>query len=153
MFLAACGMVMLTRLTVDSAYLTDILPGLLLIGLGMGLTYMPVFATVTAGVAPRDSGVTSATLNTSQQVGGSVGTALLNTVATTSTAGYLTAHLTDPAARAEVTREAVVHGYTVALWCAAGLMLLAALVTSLLVTARAPKHGTAGRAPVAESVG
>ncbi|GGT25287.1 MFS transporter [Streptomyces chromofuscus] len=153
MLLGACGMAVLTRLTVDSTYVGDILPGLLLAGLGMGLTYMPVFATVTAGVARQDSGVTSATLNTSQQVGGSIGTALLNTVANTSTAAYLTAHLTDSAGTAEVAREAVVHGYTVALWCASGLMLLAGVVTTLLVTARAPKHAAPAKAAVAESVG
>ncbi|WP_171107177.1 MULTISPECIES: MFS transporter [Streptomyces] len=148
MLLGACGMAVLTRLAADSSYAADILPGLLLVGVGMGLTYMPVFATVTAGVAPRDSGVTSATLNTSQQVGGSIGTALLNTLATTSTAAYLTRS----AQPAEVTREAVVHGYTVALWCAAGLMLLAGLATALLVTARAPKHAAPTKAPVTESV-
>ncbi|MBG0854350.1 MFS transporter [Streptomyces spinoverrucosus] len=151
MVLSATGMVMLTRLTVDSSYTTDILPGLILAGFGMGLTYMPVFATVTAGVAPQDSGVTSATLNTSQQVGGSIGTALLNTIANTSTAGFLAAHLTDSAWPAEVTREAFVHGYTVANWCAAGLMLVAALVTALLVTARAPKHGAPTKAPLPEA--
>ncbi|MBV7696778.1 MFS transporter [Streptomyces sp. TRM70350] len=148
MLLGACGMALLTRLTVDSSYAADILPGLLLVGVGMGLTYMPVFATVTAGVAPRDSGVTSATLNTSQQVGGSIGTALLNTLATTSTAGYL-AHSARPAV---VTREAVVHGYTVALWCATALMLLAGLATALLVTARAPKHAAPAKEPVTEPV-
>ncbi|MFI9614389.1 MFS transporter [Streptomyces sp. NPDC052023] len=153
MFLSASGMVLLTQLTVDSSYVVDILPGLILVGLGMGLTYMPVFATVTAGVAPQDSGVTSATLNTSQQVGGSIGTALLNTIANTSTAAFLTAQLTRSAEPAEVAREAVVHGYTVALWCAAGLMLMAGLVTALMVTARAPKHAAAPKAPVPEAAG
>ncbi|CAM5536555.1 MFS transporter OS=Streptomyces fumanus OX=67302 GN=GCM10018772_30160 PE=4 SV=1 [Streptomyces fumanus] len=141
MVLASGGMVILTRMTVHSAYTTEILPALLLMGLGMGLTFMPVFATATAGVAPQDAGVTSATVNTSQQVGGSIGTALLNTIATTSSATYVTAHLTDPSHRKAVVREAVVHGYTVAIWVAAGIMLLAAVVAGTLVTARAPRHG------------
>ncbi|MFF7736077.1 MULTISPECIES: DHA2 family efflux MFS transporter permease subunit [unclassified Streptomyces] len=142
MILAATGMVLLTQITTHSSYATEILPALLLLGLGMGLTFMPVFATATAGVAPQDSGVTSATVNTSQQVGGSIGTALLNTIATTSTATYVTAHLTDPSDRARVTREGVVHGYTVAIWWAAGIMLLAGLIAGLMVTKKAPRHGT-----------
>ncbi|GGM03507.1 MFS transporter [Streptomyces fumigatiscleroticus] len=149
MVLAAAGLVILTRLSVHSSYTTEILPALLLMGLGMGLTFMPVFATATAGVAPRDSGVTSATVNTAQQVGGSIGTALLNTVATTSSTSYIRAHLTDPGRRALVVKEGVVHGYTVAIWWAAGVMLLAGLVAGVLVTARAPGHG----APAPEPVG
>ncbi|MCW5250773.1 MULTISPECIES: MFS transporter [unclassified Streptomyces] len=138
MLLASGGMVLLAQMTVASDYAGEILPALLLMGLGMGLTFMPVFSTATAGVAPQDSGVTSATVNTSQQVGGSIGTALLNTIATTSSATYITAHLTDPSQRNRVVREGIVHGYTVAIWLAAGIMLLAAVVAGLMVTAKAP---------------
>ncbi|MFI1165943.1 DHA2 family efflux MFS transporter permease subunit [Streptomyces sp. NPDC020801] len=150
MLLAASGLLLLTRLTVQSQYTSEVLPALLLMGLGMGLTFMPVFATATAGVAPQDSGVTSATVNTSQQVGGSIGTALLNTIATTSSAAYITAHLRSPADRARVVPEGVVHGYTVAIWWAAGVMLLAGLVAGLMVTARAPKHGAPAEAALPE---
>ncbi|ARP71539.1 MFS transporter [Streptomyces pluripotens] len=154
MLLAAAGLMLLTGMTVHSSYAGEILPALVLLGLGMGLTFMPVFATATAGVAPRDSGVTSATVNTSQQVGGSIGTALLNTIATTSSAAYITAHLRSPGAqKSAVVPAGVVHGYTVAIWWAAGVMLLAALTAGLMVTARAPKHGTQSGAPVPESVG
>ncbi|WP_097217381.1 MULTISPECIES: MFS transporter [unclassified Streptomyces] len=152
MVLAATGMVLLTQITTHSSYASEILPALLLLGLGMGLTFMPVFATATAGVAPQDSGVTSATVNTSQQVGGSIGTALLNTIATTSTATYVTAHLTDPSDRTRVMREGVVHGYTVAIWWAAGIMLLAGLIAGLMVTKKAPKHGTPTATPMPEPV-
>jgi EmrB/QacA subfamily drug resistance transporter len=152
MVLAASGMAILTRMTVDSSYATEILPALILMGLGMGLTFMPVFATATAGVAPQDSGVTSATVNTSQQVGGSIGTALLNTIATTSSASYIATHLHDPAQRALIAKEGVVHGYTVAIWWAAGIMLLAGLVAGLMVTAKAPKHGARAGEPVPEPV-
>jgi EmrB/QacA subfamily drug resistance transporter len=153
MILSAVAMVILTRMTVHSSYTTEILPPLLLMGLGMGLTFMPVFATATAGVAPRDSGVASATVNTSQQIGGSIGTALLNTIATTSATAWITAHLTDPSHRNPVIREGVVHGYTVALWWAAAVFVLAAVVAGTMVTARAPKHTTGSRTPVPESVG
>ncbi len=152
MVLAAGGMLILTQMTVDSSYTTEILPALLLMGLGMGLTFMPVFATATAGVAPQDSGVTSATVNTSQQVGGSIGTALLNTIATTSSTAYITAHLHDPAQKALVTREGIVHGYTVAIAWAAGIMLLAGLVAGLMVTVKPPKQGAATETAVPESV-
>jgi predicted MFS family arabinose efflux permease len=152
MVLAAGGMLLLTRMTVDSSYATEILPALLLMGLGMGLTFMPVFATATAGVAPQDSGVTSATVNTSQQVGGSIGTALLNTIATSSGATYIAAHLHNPAQRALVVKEGVVHGYTIAIWWAVGIMLLAGLVAGLMVTAKAPKHGAQAEVPVPEAV-
>ncbi len=152
MLLSAIAMVILTRMTVHSSYTTEILAPLLLMGLGMGLTFMPVFSTATAGVAARDSGVTSATVNTSQQVGGSIGTALLNTIATSSASAYIAAHLTGPARRNLVVREGVVHGYTTALWWAAAVFLLAAVVAGLMVTARAPKHTTPAETPVPESV-
>ncbi|MFJ9735790.1 MFS transporter [Streptomyces sp. NPDC101171] len=153
MLLAASGLLLLTRMTVGSSYTGEILPALILMGLGMGLTFMPVFATATAGVAPRDAGVTSATVNTSQQVGGSIGTALLNTVATTSSAAYISAHLRGPASKAAVVPAGVVHGYTVAIGWAAGVMLLAGLVAGLMVTARAPGRGAPAEAAVPESVG
>ncbi|MFE5188779.1 MFS transporter [Streptomyces sp. NPDC056628] len=139
--LAAIGMVLLTQLTVDSSYAAHVLPALILMGLGMGLVFMPVFATATAGVAPQDSGVTSATVNTSQQVGGSIGTALLNTIATTSSTAYITAHLTDPARRQLVIQQGIVHGYTVAIWWAAAIMLLAGVVAAVMVTAEPPGRG------------
>ncbi|MFF9454676.1 MFS transporter [Streptomyces flaveolus] len=153
MLLASGGMVILTQMTVHSQYTTDILPALLLMGLGMGLTFMPVFSTATAGVAPQDAGVTSATVNTSQQVGGSIGTALLNTVATSTSASWIASHLTDPTRREEIIKEGIVHGYTVAIWLAAGIMLLAGLIAGLMVTAKAPKHGTPADNPVPEPVG
>ena len=150
--LAATGMVLLTQLTVNSSYAAHVLPALILMGLGMGLIFMPVFATATAGVAPEDSGVTSATINTSQQVGGSIGTALLNTIATTSSAAYITAHLTTPARREPVTQQGIVHGYTVAIWWAAAIMLLAGVVAALMVTTKPPSHGTPHPTPAEEPV-
>ncbi|AYN34600.1 MFS transporter [Streptomyces albus] len=141
MLLAATGLGLLTQLTVDSGYPSHILPALLILGLGMGLTFMPVMSTATQGVAPRDSGVTSATVNTAQQVGGSIGTALLNTIATTSATHWVTSRLTrDPAQRSRIAREGIVHGYTVAIWWAVGVMLLAGLIAGTMVTMRAPKH-------------
>ncbi len=146
--LAASGLFLLTFLPVEPAYVSHVLPAMLLVGLGMGLIFMPVVNVATSGVAPRDSGVTSATVNTAQQVGGSIGTALLNTIATSTAATYVTAHLkaaaltgaVGPAVRDGVTKAGVVHGFNVAIGWAAGIMLLAGLVAGTLITARAPKR-------------
>ena len=96
LLLSACGMVLLTRIGLHSDYAADVLPTLptlLIMGAGMGLTFAPSFSLGTSGVAADDAGAASASLNVSQQIGGSVGTSLLNTIATTAAAGYVTAHL------------------------------------------------------------
>ena len=90
---SAAGMYLLTRIGVDTGYWTHVLPAELIISVGMGLTFGPLSSTALTGVHDRDAGVASALVNTAQQVGGSFGTALLNTIATTATVAYTTAHL------------------------------------------------------------
>jgi EmrB/QacA subfamily drug resistance transporter len=146
MALAAVGMVLLTRIGVDTAYASHVLPSLILIGIGFGLTLAPSFATATFGVPQHDSGVASAMVNTSQQVGGSIGTALLSTLAVSATSGFLADHGTAPG----VLRQAAVEGYTTAFWWAAGIFALGALVCgSLLRSDARPEmtHGPAEPAP------
>ena len=126
MALAALGMVLLTRIGVDTAYASHVLPSLILIGVGFGLTLGPSFATATFGVAENDSGVASAMVNTSQQIGGAIGTALLSTVAASATSAYLADH--GPAIG-----QAAVEGYTTAFWWAAGVFALGALVSAGLL--------------------
>ncbi|MCQ8769095.1 MFS transporter [Streptomyces telluris] len=146
--LAAGGLFLLTFLPVEPAFVSHVLPAELLVGLGMGLIFMPVMATATAGVAPQDAGVTSATVNTAQQVGGSIGTALLNTIATSASTAYITTHLKTaaaggaltPAVRAGVVKTGIVHGFQIAIAWGAGIMLLAGVTGWFMVTARAPKH-------------
>ncbi|MFF0740266.1 MFS transporter [Streptomyces sp. NPDC004111] len=140
MVLAAVGMVLLSRLTVHAQYLPHVLPALLLLGLGMGLTFMPVYATATAGVPAQDAGVASAVVNTVQQMGASLGTVLLNTVATGATSRYVDSHPHDPAHGGAVLDEGMVHGFSVAYWCSAGVLLLAALVAGLTVRRGTPKQ-------------
>ena len=117
MVLASIGMVLLAQLGVHSTYAGDILPALLVIGLGLGLIFAPSINTATLGVSQDDAGVASATVNSCQQVGGSIGTAFLNTIATTAVASYLVGK----APSALVVAQAAVHGYTVAFWWAAGI--------------------------------
>lgn len=89
LLLAAIGLALLTRIGVHSSYATAVLPSLLIIGAGFGLVFAPVFNTGTSGVARHDAGVASATINTGQQLGGSIGTSLLNTIFASTVASYM----------------------------------------------------------------
>ena len=90
--LAAGGLVWFTRLGIDSTYLGLVLPAEVMVSLGMGMTFVPMSSTALVGVDPQDAGVASALVNTTQQVGGSLGTALLNTLAATAATTYLATH-------------------------------------------------------------
>ncbi|MEA2306379.1 MAG: hypothetical protein QOH43_3659 [Solirubrobacteraceae bacterium] len=128
MLSAGLGMVLLTGIGVDTAYATHVLPSLVLIGVGFGLTVAPSFAIATA-VPPQDSGVASGMVNVSQQIGGSIGTALLSTLAASAATGFVT----DRGPAPDVLRQAAVHGYTTAFWCAAGIFAVGALVCGSLL--------------------
>jgi EmrB/QacA subfamily drug resistance transporter len=132
MLLGAIGLIYLTRLTVTSGYASGILPALLVMGLGFGLIFAPAINTATAGVQREDSGVASALVNTMQQVGGSIGTSALSTIALTATTGYLVAHHTGPLAQA----TAAVHGYTLAFTVSAGLFGLGVILAIVLLPSR-----------------
>lgn len=129
MALALGSMVLLTRLTPSSGYGSHVLPALLIVGLAMGCIFAPAFGIATLGVAPNEAGVASAMVNTSQQVGGSVGTALLSTVFASAASGYAASHHVRGLAGAAA---AAIHGYTVAFWWAAGIFALG-LVIALVV--------------------
>jgi MFS family permease len=130
MTLAAVAMLELTRVGVDTSYLTHVLPALLISGVGMGLIFAPAMATATGQVRPEDAGVASAMVNTMQQIGGSVGTALLSTFAATAAGGYVAGH---GGPSREVLASAAVHGYATAFWWSAGIFLAGALLTSVLL--------------------
>ena len=132
--LAAGGLMWFTGLTVDSSYLAHVLPPQMLVSLGMGMTFVPMSSTALIGVDPTDAGVASALVNTTQQVGGSLGTALLNTVAASAAASYLTTH----AHVVTAVQSAAVHGYTTAFKVSAALLAAAALAAGVLV--RASRH-------------
>jgi hypothetical protein len=103
----------------------------LLFGLGFGLALVPFMSTATNNAEPRDAGVTAAATNTTQQMGASIGTALLNTIAASATATYLVAH----ASQVDLHVRATVHGDAVASAYAAGILVLAALLGGLLINA------------------
>jgi len=132
MLLGGGAMAYLTQLTPTSSYAGSVLPALLALGLGFGMIFAPAINTATSGVARRDSGVASALVNTMQQVGGSIGTAALSTVALTATAAYLSAHHVGRLAPA----TAAVHGFSVAFAVSAALFVLGALVALLLLPSR-----------------
>ncbi len=129
MALGVLAMLIFTRLTPDGGYATHVLPGLVIIGFGMGCIFAPAFGTATLGVGRQEAGVASAMVNTSQQVGGSIGTALLSTLFASAATSYASSH----AGGAGLRQAATVHGYTTAFWWAAGIFALGLLVASTVL--------------------
>jgi len=130
------------QLTPSSTYVGHVLPGLLILGVGMPCIFAPSFSTATLGVTRYEAGVASAMVNTCQQVGGAVGTAVLSTIFATSASNYLSDHQGAPGLDA----AAAVHGYTTAFYVAAGLFLIGLLVATLLL----PRKIQPERQPVIE---
>jgi EmrB/QacA subfamily drug resistance transporter len=127
--LATAAMAWLTQLTATTSYSSLILPAFIMMSLGMGLLFVPLSATALSGITNHDAGVASAMVNTTQQVGASLGTALLNTIFTTALAGYLAVHGTSPAAQA----NGAIHGYNVAFTWSAALLAIAGLLAALFI--------------------
>ena len=126
--IAAGGMVYLTRLDLDSSYAAGVLPGLILIGLGLGLIFAPTQNTATSGVDQRDAGVASAMINTMQQIGGSIGVALLSSFAATAAGNSMAGQVPGP----QTAALAALDSYHTVFWWSAGFFLLCAVVSALL---------------------
>ncbi len=129
MALGVVGMLLFTQVTPTSSYGTSVLPGLLVIGVGMGCIFAPAFSAATLRVVPNEAGIASAMVNTSQQIGGSVGTSLLSTIYATAVASYLTSH---PHVQG-LASAAQVHGDTTAFWWAAGIFGLGFLLALVIL--------------------
>jgi EmrB/QacA subfamily drug resistance transporter len=129
--LAAAGLVVFTQIGPHSSFLGQLLPAELMVSLGMGSSFVPLSSTALIGVEAADAGVASALVNTTQQTGGSLGVALLNTIAASATTGFLRSHPNTVTARA----DAAVHGYTAAFTVSACLLGAAALACLLLLRA------------------
>jgi sugar phosphate permease len=112
-----------------SSYTTHVLPYLIILGFGFGMSVAPAFSTGTLGLAPQDAGVGSATLNTAQQVGGSIGTSLLNTVAAGAATSYLVGRALTPANF----QAALLHSYTTAFLWSAAIFVAGAVVAGLVL--------------------
>ncbi|MFF3375440.1 MFS transporter [Streptomyces sp. NPDC002680] len=129
MGLAAAGMAWLTGLNLNSGYAADIMPPLVVAGLGLGLVMAPAMALATEGVRAEDAGVASAAVNTMQQVGGSLGTALLNTLSTSAVTNYLEGrNPKDPG----VVAQAGLEGYSTAYWWSAAFFAVGLVVSAVL---------------------
>ncbi|MFE4667477.1 MFS transporter [Streptomyces sp. NPDC056716] len=129
MALGAVGMAWLTRLDLTSAYAADVLPALVVSGIGIGLVMAPAMSLATSGVGADDAGVASASVNTMQQIGGSIGTALLNTLAAGAATSYLAGRdAADPLVQA----QAALESYSTAYWWSAGFFAVGALLTLVL---------------------
>ena len=134
MLLAAAGMALLTQISLHTSYVGGVLPGLVLVGLGLGLVFGCAMNMATYGTDPEDAGVASAMVNTNQQVGGSIGTALLNTIAASTLSSYVAAH----GHSRLVLAQAAVHSYSVAFWVVVGIFVGTAVVCALVLPSGAP---------------
>jgi EmrB/QacA subfamily drug resistance transporter len=134
MVFAAVGLFLLSSVPADGAYASDLLPGLLLMSFGMGNVFVPITLIATTNVEPRDAGLASGLFNTSQQVGGALGLAVLSTLAANKTSDYLT-DLGHKASGADEAR-ALVEGFQVAFTSAAILVAFGAVLMTLLLRAR-----------------
>ncbi len=149
MILAAAGMALLTQIGLNTSYASHVLPGTILLGVGLGLVFAPAFSIATLGVRPEDSGVASAAVNTMQQVGGSIGTALLNTLAATAAAGYVSSHI-GHTSRSLLEAGAQLHSFTVTFWVSAAVFAVGGVLVALILRPGVPSfEGAEGALVVA----
>ncbi|MFJ9965373.1 MFS transporter [Streptomyces avermitilis] len=142
--IATAGMAWLTGIGIGSHYTTAVLPQLIVIGVGLGMVMPPAMQLATGGVGAEDAGVASATVNAMQQVGGSIGTALLNTLAASAATGYLSGK---DATSKLVQAQATIESYTTAFWWSAVFFVAGAVIAFLLYRPGKPEQA-ADAAPV-----
>jgi EmrB/QacA subfamily drug resistance transporter len=117
------GLIWFSQIPVDGSYLTNLFGPFLLIGVGLGFSFVPVSIAALAGVPPREAGLASGLINTSQQIGGALGVAILTTVSTTRTEDLLESGTPQP--------EALTDGFSIAFWVAAAFAVAGILATLL----------------------
>ncbi len=125
MGLLAAGLLTLTQVSADGSYVSDLLPGFLLIGVGLGFSFVPVSIAALSGATGKEAGLASGLINTSQQIGGALGLALLTTVATTHTKNLLHDGVSPD--------KALTDGFSIAFWVAMGIALLGVLTTIVML--------------------
>jgi EmrB/QacA subfamily drug resistance transporter len=149
MALAIAGMLLFLRLEPDGSYVTDVLPGFILASIGMGLTFVPVTLIATSGIPPEDAGLASGLYNTSQQIGGALGLAVLSTLAVDATEDTLAGVGGEPSPEQQA--QALVDGFHVAYVGSAVLIGVAAILLFLLLNRQdvaAVGEGEAAPVPV-----
>ncbi len=129
--ITASSMLWLSQIRVDGNYVQDILPGFILMGLGMGATFVAITIAATSGVPARESGLASGLLNTSQQIGGALGLAILTGIASSTSANYIKDLGTAPDQLAVAT--ATVNGFHSAFYVATTFMIGAAVIAAVLI--------------------
>ena len=143
-FVAAIGLMLLTRITPSSTYLTGVLGPMLVLALGAGMTFVPLTLTAVAGVAKTDGGIASAVLNTTQQIGGSIGLAVLVTVSRTAAANKVTSlvhraiassptHSISALTQAVLVSKATISGFDTAFWASAIIAILGFVVAAVFI--------------------
>ena len=140
MGLLSLGLLYFTQVSVDGTYVSDLLPGFLLIGVGLGFSFVPVSIAALAGIQQHEAGLASGLINTSQQIGGALGLAVLATVATSHTKDLLGSGTQPP--------EALTSGFTRAFWVGAAVAFVA-LVTTLIMLRRDELERAAAQAAAA----
>jgi MFS family permease len=128
MSLMTVGLLYFTQVSVDGTYWKDLFPGFLIIGLGMPFAYVPIFIAAVAGTKPQEAGLASGLINTSQQIGGAVGIAILSTIAVTTTSDAITTGTQTPVA--------LTDGFAAAFWAGAAIAFVGVLVSIFLVRGR-----------------
>lgn len=136
--LVSAGLFWLSHLTVNGNYWTSIFPGLILMGLGMGATFVSITIAATSGVPRHESGLASGLLNTSQQIGGAVGLAVLTGVAATATKAYIT-NLHSVPSKLDIA-SATVHGYHDGYLIASTFGIAASIIAALFIKAVKAKN-------------
>jgi hypothetical protein len=142
LLVAAGGLAWLTQIGVHSDFWVHVAPQEILMSMGLGLAFPAFSSTALIRISDRDAGVASALVNTTQQIGGSLGTALLNTLAATATASYILSH------GIAATQAGVVHGFAVAFAVGAGFLALGAVVSAVFISAGPSEVSLAEKAAV-----
>jgi EmrB/QacA subfamily drug resistance transporter len=136
LLVGAVGMALLTNIGLTSNYAVDVLPTLLLVGFGLGLVFAPAFTLGTLGVDAEDAGVASAMVNVAQQIGGSIGTSLLNTIAAVAASSYVASHAASAASTAGkqlLQASSTLQSYHTVFWIAAAIFAGCAVLVALVL--------------------
>ncbi|HET9516783.1 MAG TPA: DHA2 family efflux MFS transporter permease subunit [Actinoplanes sp.] len=141
------AMIMMTRFSAATTYWPDVLVPLLIAGVGLGLNFTAAMGTATLGIQARDAGVGSALINTAQQIGGSIGVALLSTQSAAAGTDYVTEHLTPAGPTPQLLADAALAGYHTAFWWAAGFFVVGGLICLILIPRGRPATATTATPP------